>query len=60
MTVNGNRACVELEDSLITIYGDNGGDNTTVAKIVTEMCKRDCWVEYPEEEGDANEKARLS
>lgn len=59
LTANGNRACVELEDSVITIYGDLGGDNDTVDKIVAEMCKRGCWVEYPEEEGDANEKARL-
>lgn len=58
MTANGNRAHVELEDSLITIYGDNGGDNLTVQKIVREMCKRDCWVEYPEEEDD-DEDARL-
>lgn len=39
---------------------DDGGDNAAVDKIVGEMLKRGCWVEYPEDEPDgANEKARL-
>ena len=35
MTANGNRASVELEDCVIGIYGDNGGDNDSVDKIIT-------------------------
>lgn len=54
MTANGNRAHVELETCLISVYGDDGGENLTVGKIVTEMCKRGCWVEYPDhDEEDA-------
>ena len=55
MTANGNRAHVELEDCLISVWGDNGGDNLTVQKIVREMLKRGCWQEYPEDDEYAAE-----
>ncbi len=48
MTANGNCAHVELETCLITVWGDSGGDNTTVNKIVDEMLKRGCWNECPD------------
>ena len=53
MTANGNRACVELEDSVITVYGDADGDNDTVDKIVDEMTDSGCWGEYPEDNEDS-------
>ena len=56
LTANGNAACVELEDSVIAIYGDDGGDNAAVDKIVGEMLKRGCWVEYPEDAIDPIEQ----
>ena len=56
LTANGNVACVSLEDSVITIYGDSNGDNLTVDKIVDEMIGRGCWVEYPEDEIDPIEQ----
>ena len=56
MTANGNRAHVELEDCLISVWGDNGGDNLTVQKIVREMLKRGCWQEYPEDAIDPIEQ----
>ena len=55
MTANGNRASVELEDCVIGIYGDNGGDNDSVDKIITAMQRRGCWVEYPEDDEDTAE-----
>lgn len=45
LTANGNRAHVELEDCVISIWGDDGGDNDTAKKIIDEMCMRGCWLE---------------
>ena len=55
MTANGNRAHVELETCVITIYGDSGGDNLTVDKIVAELETRGCYVGWPEDYEDAAE-----
>ena len=55
MTANGNRASVELEDCVIGIFGDDGGDNDSDDKIIAEMQSRGCWVEYPEDDEDTAE-----
>lgn len=59
MTANGNRACVKLEDCVIVIYGDDGGDNDGVEKLVAELEEHDCLQEWAENDEDENEKVRL-
>lgn len=45
LTANNTYCCVTLEDSVISIFGDKGGDNTLAEKILFEMCEYDCWLE---------------
>lgn len=54
MTANGNRAHVELETCVITIYGDSDGDNLTVDKIVAELETRGCRIVENYEEWEVN------
>lgn len=63
-TDDGKLDCVEFLKHFLAGYKEvkfylaaPAQDN--VDKIVTELNKHGCWDEYPEEEGDANEKARL-
>ena len=45
LTANDTYCCVTLEAKTISVFGNIGGDNTQAEKILTEMCKRGCWLE---------------
>lgn len=45
LTANDTYCCVTLEDNIISIFGDTGGDNTYAEKILLEMCNHGCWIE---------------
>lgn len=55
ITANGNFGTVEIGESYLSVYGNTGGDNKTIWKLIGDLCWRgDCCLEafdaeYPHE-----------